>query len=85
MSVNHRTLKVSTLLRCQFYKVYGEIELHAVSGFTLKRVTSIATVIISVDEYNDRDFDYYDEKVEFYWAMKKLGVEFESSYEWHSE
>lgn len=75
MIVNHPSLKESTLIRCEYYKKDNAIELHAVSGHNLSRIRSIPTVTISVDEYNEREWDACNDQKEFFWAMNKLGCE----------
>lgn len=73
MLMNHRNLKKPTLLRCDYYSVENGVELHAVNGHSLTRMKCISTVLISKEEYNDRDFDCNDDGVEFFWAMTELG------------
>jgi len=73
MIAKHENMKKSTMVRCEFYEFDDKVELHAVSGENLERIKCVPTVVISVDEYNERDFDYYNDTVEFNWAMSKLG------------
>lgn len=73
MMSSHPNLKGSTLIRCEYYEAFGEIELHAVNSHSLGRLKQIPTVLISKEEFSNRDYDYYNEQVEFFWAMNKLG------------
>ena len=75
MLVKHHNQPSSKLIRCQFYSVENGVELHAVSGYTLSRITNIPTVLITSEQFSDRDYDHYDDQVEFWWAMKLLGCD----------
>jgi hypothetical protein len=75
MIMNHPNLTESKLIRCQYYKSELGIELHAVSGHNLSRIKQIPTVTISIQEYNNRDWDPSCDTREFLWAMNLLGCE----------
>lgn len=53
--------------------IIDNIMLTAVSGHNLAVIKQIKQVIITKEEYNDRPFDYYDDTVEFFWAISMLG------------
>ncbi len=76
MMVVHESLKKPKLVRIEFYSTNEGVELHAVSGHNLNRITSVPTVKISSDEFDERNYDYYNDQVEFDWAIKKCGLEY---------
>ncbi len=73
MLAKHRNMKSPTLVRVIFYKTKDGVLLVPVSGHSLGEFRNIKWVTISSEEYNDRDFDYCDDQVEFRWALRKLG------------
>ena len=76
MMMNHKHLSKTVLLKVQFYRTnLGNIMLCAVSGHDLSTIKQIKHVIITKEQYNDREYDYYDDTVEFCWAAKLLGFE----------
>ena len=73
MMRNHKNLNRPVLIKCHVYEALGDIELHAVSGHNLARIKQIPTVILSKQEWEDRDYDLYDDQEEFFWLTDKLG------------
>lgn len=77
MDVHHKNFNSYSnqkLVRVNFYETNnGNILLQAVSGHNLSTMKAIPAVIISKDDYNDRDFSAYDNQIEFFWAIEKLG------------
>lgn len=65
---------VSTLIRVHYYDIPGGVLLVPASGHSLEIIKPIKQVEISDDEYNNRDYDYCDDEVEWLWAINKLGL-----------
>lgn len=75
MQAYHPNMFESKLIRVEYYRTDEGIQLRAVSGRNLARVKVVPAVIISKEEYNDRDHDHCDDAVEFFWAVKILGFD----------
>lgn len=74
MQAYHDNLESSQLVRVQYYDTNkGNICLQAVSGRNLGHIKKIPHVFISIAEYNDRETDWNNDQIEFFWAIKKLG------------
>lgn len=68
--------KRNVLTRAHYHRVSDtEVEVSAVSGHNLSRIPYAKKVIISREEFDKRDFDPYDDIVEWRWAMDLLGID----------
>jgi hypothetical protein len=77
MMARHPNMYSSKLVRVNFYRTnLDRVALIAISGNNLERIRGIPFAYITIDEYNNRPQDPYDDSKEFFWALEKLGFEF---------
>lgn len=76
----------SKMVRVEFHKTAsGDVKLIATSGYSGGRFNKIPAVIISKDDFDNRDYDCYNSTVQFFWAIRKLGFEFSDNEEYGGE
>ena len=61
------------LIKVEFNRVGNQVELAAITGINSLRIKNIPSVFVSIEEFDNRPFDYYLDFVEFNWAIRKLG------------
>lgn len=81
MEACHENMHKSTLVKVLFYKVDNGVRLVPVSGRTLEVIKNIKQVTITSQEFNDRPYDYYNDQVEYFWALGVLGFTFSEDFE----
>lgn len=66
----------NVLTRAHYHRLSEtEIEVSAVNGHNLSRIPYVKKVIISREEFDNRDFETCNDLVEWVWAMQLLGIE----------
>lgn len=73
MNVSHPAFSGVKLVRFNFYSVPEGVRIEAISGHNLSPIHKITHKIISSEEFSNRDYDYYDDQVEFWWAAGLMG------------
>lgn len=60
-------------IQVEFRRNGDNVELHALDGLSLQRLTKIPTVSIPIDEFSERSKDPYDKSIEVDWVCQKIG------------
>lgn len=61
-------------IRVQFHDDIDRVKLVPVCMYNLQTIKHIKQVSVPWAEWNDRDFDYCNDLVEWKWAAEKLGL-----------